>query len=1272
MSDPFFNQYVRTTMGGAIDSASREPLTPAQIDSVSNYLKSPGSGASASTSFEDFVVNRMLAYPPALSPGMEYVLFSGIDDSGISNYVNAIQYTEQLSGGGLAGIIGDTAWGYYLDNAQSDKDLRSIEKSFAKFLHQENIDPRGGDAGKALVDMMWNAGSGPYVRNAIESRLPIVAFVRNAQPGRGFDSHELPLLLEHGEVITNGYRMDSTGPHPLPFLGNAANEFNQLEHSLAMAAARDGKHVDVSDIRQHVHIASGYDANGHLAFGHPLVDFHKLDLAQMAVARNDWVARLAPQNVPSHSQRFSGRPQLPANDPVLPESYEDTRGSGMAHEEQTGLGRTAEIPDLARATPNLATRGLALAGAAAVVYDTATTAHKASNLLHTGNTTGAQSEVTHFASRNLGMLGGAEVVGSAAMLAGVESGPGVIVFGAVGAVAGAVGGDAIANAIDNHRIYNQKDGNGQNWHYDPKHPDQGWTRSEIVLTEVEHASPHFDRIQHHADAALSQSLSYKATNTAVELTLAREYTPKDPYSQAASPTDTPSVREANWTRDPQTHAWSRQVVDGTLEHGMISSHRETATPERTAALNRAVAETVAANVAASPKGIAEQYLASYEKAGWHSQGPVPEAVSHALEQSSKSHQASDGHVYTQTAQGQWQTPGVLYGTNEATGNIRDELNATQLASTHAAESSAGESAAGTPCPAQSMSRAMAPGGLDEQARMQASMHGGDAAARNQAARQLSDEHKVEAPRSPVHSRQSDASYQPVQVNDRDEVQRRGDVSAEDHQAAASARVSAAHQMHDLQAARVAAEAADLRREAEASVPKAEIAAAASAEMHERDEAVGSTHDIKHEPPTETGRATEHGSHHEGEPEHHADSRLGDELNQQPRTPASSHPHDVQRPNGVERGQEAHEPREASTVDAISPTEPQSHVPESSRVSVVDRTHQSQQVEIAQPAAGKAAPEETASLSDEIPPKEASSKDVGPHEVSPPDIAPREFAEPKAAAASAEIVALSDASEALTPIDVATTAPDPAASAAEPLSDAREEAALPASATLLTDAVTSPDDTQAVSDETASPGLDSPTTALPDSYTAARPGDLQEQPWPGAGGPNDITLTHASPAHVPTVTNDAGAGDAATDFEPAAPMPRGEFGEPVAAVTNPFGPGSELDDPEIADLWFALQSKNPLAIDQACDALGQRPEAQHLSRQADQFIANDQAAQMSQAAAMAPDGMAMAAAQGNSVIRNDSPVMMMTLLNNPSIPTLGSADQGASAPSGGDGGGGGGG
>ncbi|WP_426700053.1 hypothetical protein ACPPVV_11655 [Rhodanobacter sp. Col0626] len=318
-------------------------------------------------------------------------------------------------------------------------------------------------------------------------------------------------------------------------------------------------------------------------------------------------------------------------------------------------------------SPNLI-RGAGALAAATVVYEATTTTVRSVDLLRQGNVTGAHSRIEHFASSTVGGLGqgavGAEI--------GSFGGPvGTVVGGAMGYGLGAFGGEKLMDAYDNHKIYNQTDAQGQTWSYDPKQPQQGWT-SDIPPLPGTPQDQHFT-----ADPALANRLTYQANNTAVELAMAHPAEPRDPYTQPAAAHDTPSRIAAPWNRDAQTQAWSRYVTDQVLEHGPASTHMETATPERAAQLNAAAQQTIAENVAGSKRGIAEHYQAAYERRGWAQQGPMPQDVTAELRKPTNTLHASDGHTYTRAADGQWNTPGTLYGTNAAEGNLRAELDATR-------------------------------------------------------------------------------------------------------------------------------------------------------------------------------------------------------------------------------------------------------------------------------------------------------------------------------------------------------------------------------------------------------------------------------------------------------------------------------------------------------------------------------------------------------------------------------------------------------------------
>jgi hypothetical protein len=325
-------------------------------------------------------------------------------------------------------------------------------------------------------------------------------------------------------------------------------------------------------------------------------------------------------------------------------------------------------------SPNLV-RGAGALGAAAVVYDGATTFVRAADLSGEGNVLGAQSQIEHFAGRTVGGLAAGFGAGFAyGALAGSETGPGALVTGLVGGAIGAFGGEKLMDWHDQNKIYNQTDPQGQAWHYNRDQPQQGWSRDLPPLPET----PHGQHLR--ADPALAERLTYQASTTAAELAMGRVGKPVDPYTQPASTKDTPSFGDPPWQRSAQTGQWERQVNAPFVERQAIPEPRtEIAQPGRARELDTAAQGTIAQNLTASKHGIAEQYQAAYQQHRWQPFGPMPEDVSKALSTPATTLEASNSHTYTRSADGQWTTPGMLYGTNTAEGNVRQELDATRAA-----------------------------------------------------------------------------------------------------------------------------------------------------------------------------------------------------------------------------------------------------------------------------------------------------------------------------------------------------------------------------------------------------------------------------------------------------------------------------------------------------------------------------------------------------------------------------------------------------------------
>ncbi|MDQ0011557.1 hypothetical protein J2T07_003771 [Luteibacter jiangsuensis] len=363
---------------------------------------------------------------------------------------------------------------------------------------------------------------------------------------------------------------------------------------------------------------------------------------------------------PSHATDMTGNHGLDWKS--VETGHAGTRSSRAAYPAAT----LDEMRAAGKSVP-FAPRAVTWTAGAAMAADTVVTLDKTKTQLNSGNVPAAQSALFHFGGRNLAGIAGAQSLMSAGAALGIESGPGMFVTGAIGGVAGFVAGDKIADAYDQYRIRNQSDSHGNTWHHDDR---QGWTIDVPPLPD----HPRGQRLV--ADAALSSQLSYQASNTAVELALGNDYPARDPFVQPASPNDTPSLREAPWTHQAQTHQWTRQVTDQRLEHGMTRSHVEVANPQRAAELDRLAERTIQQNVAESPLGVAQRYQLAYEREGWSRHGPMPEAVVHAVARPADQILASDGHTYTHGRDREWSRD-TLLGTRSADENLREELDASE-------------------------------------------------------------------------------------------------------------------------------------------------------------------------------------------------------------------------------------------------------------------------------------------------------------------------------------------------------------------------------------------------------------------------------------------------------------------------------------------------------------------------------------------------------------------------------------------------------------------
>ncbi|WP_323370339.1 XVIPCD domain-containing protein [Xanthomonas campestris] len=345
---------------------------------------------------------------------------------------------------------------------------------------------------------------------------------------------------------------------------------------------------------------------------------------------------------------------------------------------------TAEAAASRRLSPGTV-RGLGVVGAAAAVYDLGGTVRNNERLDAQGNSTAADAEVTRYATRNLGTFGGAVLGSSVGAALGVESGPGLLVTGAVGGIVGAVGGDKLADVINDHRISHQQDAQGNTWRLENHQTGERWAR-DVSTGEVDPAAvafgeagvPLFKTRTEVATPEVADLLTFKASRTSIELALGSPPQNKDPYTQPANEHDTRSLRESPWVHNANTQQWTRQVADGLIDRTM-STHTETASSQRASQLDEASQQIIKQNAMHTPAAMAAHYKETYEQNGWERHAYMPAAVHDALKHPGRI-VGSDGDLYERGKDGQWTHDGMLWD-SQAKGNLKQELDGTYAAQT---------------------------------------------------------------------------------------------------------------------------------------------------------------------------------------------------------------------------------------------------------------------------------------------------------------------------------------------------------------------------------------------------------------------------------------------------------------------------------------------------------------------------------------------------------------------------------------------------------------
>jgi hypothetical protein len=617
-------------------------------------------------SLED--IQRIARQFPAAAQGEGGALYSGKVGATTSHDI-----VLELSQNAHLNIIDNTARAKFLSNADV---VSSIKDRVGSIAQSQGVAP--AEAEKFAVDFLYgNAGvpldSPTSLKNSLWGRASdefahslrgdVEVVASAASPTRVFGQVEIPAVLDNPNVRSLGHESVANLRN---IQANAGTEavLTKVQQPFIRATeqpvfeAPSGKGVTLSkEFVQRLGVDSKGFASAAELEGYGLTRVHTGYTAPRVT-----VATGAPTAKPAstaHTQPHETAPKVTAPETVV-------TGEGLAPRKVvTPEGVSTKVGKVA-----------GVAGAVAVAVDATQTANRTTELLGQRNSLGAQSQVIHFGSRNLSMLGGAALGTELGAAAGIESGPGALLTGAAGGIIGAIGGNKLADAIDRYRVYTQKDNEGNRWHLDPDKPSAGWQRYEMQVDpngiSYDGMSMPMKMTTHTANAALSNELNYKASGVAVELALAGTPTPQDPYSLKAADTDTHSIASRNWVRNPATREWSRDVADHYIEHGMLVSHTEKASPLRAAQLDREAEAVIAKNSQQSMPAIAERYHQAYEQFGWSKLGKEPDAVAPARNML----KGSDDYTYTRGNDGNWTGRGFLGHHFAAEGNVKDELNAT--------------------------------------------------------------------------------------------------------------------------------------------------------------------------------------------------------------------------------------------------------------------------------------------------------------------------------------------------------------------------------------------------------------------------------------------------------------------------------------------------------------------------------------------------------------------------------------------------------------------
>ncbi|MFA8589483.1 hypothetical protein [Xanthomonas campestris] len=337
---------------------------------------------------------------------------------------------------------------------------------------------------------------------------------------------------------------------------------------------------------------------------------------------------------------------------------------------QSGAASMEVLLGNASASTLVRSGGLLATGADAVL-----TARRSAELLEQGNTTAAQSEVTHALARNVGgWAGGAS---TAAVLGGSGFVPAALVVGDALLMSKAF--DKGADLLDNRAIYHQTDRVGVEWQFNGRN----WQRAAAIdLAQDGRRTSGEQPVV--ASYEKSQELGALANAKAVELALGKAPPPPDPFNLPARASDQVGLDNQNWRRNPESQAWERQVktaVSGANDRG--SYEHQAAPPERAQQLNQEALGRIESNIATGREAIAAAYMENHAAQRAQAYGVEVPAAVQAVQAKPGAVLGSDAQIYQRTETGQWSgKDGVASGNLAVELELTDQMRQASLERAH--------------------------------------------------------------------------------------------------------------------------------------------------------------------------------------------------------------------------------------------------------------------------------------------------------------------------------------------------------------------------------------------------------------------------------------------------------------------------------------------------------------------------------------------------------------------------------------------------------------